>query len=418
MSIQFSSITADNGQQFVTVLVDGQMQPPVDNTHPNFSHIIAICTASMAGEPVDTQAFIDLFDVAATVTRKFERLTERVAVKDGVITLDGDPVNGALQEQILSFVDAGEDFGPLVDFYEKLLTNPLGDVREGLYTWLNAQGQQGAVTITDDGDLLGYKGVYEAEPEWRKDETTVYVPSRRGEGVVNGRDVSSNELIEQVIGDVVEMPRSKVLHEPSRECGTGLHIGTWDYASTFGDGTTLLVRFSPRDIVSLPDSNSSWKLRVCRYTVVDVVDEALTVPVYQTAEPQDDAGEIDVVFPDEVKFGLDEDQIDERDIVFGNPDANGDVLEVGDTIEIESWDGTYETVVTGFDEDGDPLYDDEDGDEENDYADNVTKVHGKGGPTSQAAKGRGLNPAQDPKTGRFVQGRPGSSRDTSTGRFA
>jgi hypothetical protein len=45
------------------------------------------------------------------------------------------------------------------------------------------------------------------------------------------------------------------------------------------------------------------------------------------------------------------------------------------------------------------------------------RKHGRGGPTSEAAKGRGRNPAQD-TLGRFSAGRPGSQRDASTGRFA
>lgn len=288
--ISFNVAEAENGQKFVTVFANGVLTQPADDTHPNFAHIVASCEAAFRGEDIDPQDVLDLFDVAATVSAKFERLSDRVSVKNGVILLDGDPVHGTLQDQILAFLDAGEDFAPLVNFYEKLLTNPLGDVRAGLYDWIQGQTAEGALTITPEGNLLGYKSVHTADPEWRTDETVVYRPSRRGEGVVNGRDVSVTEFIEQVPGDVVEMPRSKVLHSPSQECGDGLHIGTWNYAKGFQGDTVLLVEFNPRDIVSLPDRNSSWKLRVCRYTVVKTVNEPLDVPVYATAVDPSEPG--------------------------------------------------------------------------------------------------------------------------------
>ena len=282
MSIQFTRFENEvTGAEALTVFIPGRgIMPPVDDTHPNYAAIKAACQDAFDDLPVDADAVADLFDVAEHVARKFERLSDRVTVKNGTLFVDGDPIHGTLQEQILQFLDAGEDFAPLVEFYEKLLTNPLGDVRAGVYDWINGQRKEGNFTITPDGDILGYKSVTTAKPEWRTDEDEVFVPSQRGEGIVNGRDVAPDQFIEQVVGDVVEMPRSRVLNAPSVACGDGLHIGTDHYAKGFTGDTVMLVKFSPRDIVSLPDSNATWKLRVCRYEVVGTVDEPLEVPVY------------------------------------------------------------------------------------------------------------------------------------------
>jgi hypothetical protein len=396
--IQFSHIKTESESQpdHVVVFIPGKgLQPPVASDHPSYKAILGACMASMKGESVDEAELIDLFDIGATITRKFQRLSDRVTVKGDNVLLDGDPVHGTLQEQILDFLSAGEDFGPLVNFYEKLLTNPLGDVRDGLYDWIDGGRKDGPLTITPEGNILGYKSVHSATPEWRTDETTVYRPSRRGEGIVNGRDVTASEFIEQVAGDVVEMPRSKVLNAPSQACGDGLHIGTWGYANGFQGDTVMLVEFSPRDIVSLPDSNSAWKLRVCRYTVIRPVDEPLSVPVYQTREQ----------VTEESRVGI--------DLSF---DSLDDEFEVGDRVEDD--DGDQGTVVD-FDSEGDPVveYDNENFGVEPVYSYQLAKIHGKGGPTSQATKGNGRNPAQDDK-GRFSNGRPGSSRDASTGRFS
>ncbi len=400
--------------EFITVYAPGRDPLPADNSHVNFDAIKTACIAAAKGESVDPDEVVDLFDIGATVEREFQRLTERVAVQHGQITLDGDPVDGSLQEQILDFLDAGEDFGPLVNFYEKLATNPLGDVQAGLFDWIRAQRESGPLTITPDGDVIGYKAVLVQKPEWRETDGDVYVPSRRGEGTVNGIDVKRDQFIEQIDGDVVEMPRSKVLHAPSQMCGDGLHIGNYGYASTFlgsrPNTRVLLVKFSPRDIVSLPDSNSSWKLRVCRYTIVGTTDAALDTPLYLTAadvaNAEDEAAEQGL----DLNLSLD-----------GN-------LAVGDrVVDYDDDEGTIEE-----DEDGDLVlvYDDttfgsvpvEDGMvREGSFITTVTRngqrIHGKGGPTSLAARGNGRNPAQDEK-GRFSNGRPGSTRNASTGRFA
>lgn len=419
--IQFSHVRSQSDSQpdHVVVFIPGKgLQPPVSSDHPSYKAILAACAASMNGEHVDEAELHDLFDVGATITRKFQRLTERVAISDaGVLTLDGDPVHGTLQEQILEFVDAGEDFEPLVNFYEKLVTNPLGDVREGLYSWIKGQRDGGTLTITKDGDLLGYKSVHSATPEWRKDQTLVYRPSRRGEGVVNGRDVARSEYIEQTAGDVVEMPRSRVLNAPSQACGDGLHIGTWTYAERFQGDTVLLVRFSPRDIVSLPDSNSTWKLRVCRYTVVGPVDGPLDVPLYLTPDEQAEQersvnydltdDEYDDLFEDDEDIDLTLDSgLTAGDRVEDEDGDRGTVIDTGCGLEVE-YDSELSNATVNPDGSG------EFGGER---ALTFARIHGKGGPTSQATKGSGRNPAQDDK-GRFSNGRPGSQRDSGTGRF-
>jgi hypothetical protein len=334
--LQYSILSQDD-EAVITVIVPGDPNSPyvAQSDHPNFQAIVV-------GVTQGDESVVRLFDIAAEVEQRFQRLSERVAVKNGTVLLDGDPVHGTLQEQIIDFMEADEDFGPLVEFYEKLLTNPLGDVRDGLYTWIGGQRANGNFTITAEGDILGYKSVERATPEWRTDESVVYRPSRRGEGIVNGRDVSPEEYIEQVPGDVVEMPRSRVLHAPSQACGDGLHIGTYAYASTFyGGNTVMLVKFSPRDIVSLPDSNSTWKLRVCRYEVIEIVDEPLQVPVWSpegVEAPVEAYGSGEYVEPGEAaEFKVGDRVIDpdgDAGVIVSGPDEDGDYqvrLDMGGT---------------------------------------------------------------------------------------
>lgn len=292
---QFSLIkTTDD--QYVTVFIPGRDPLPANASHPNFKAIVAACAASTTGEitDADVDGLVDLFDVAAAVQRKFQRLSERVSVEGNEILLDGEPVHNSLTKQILAFMDEGEDFEPLVNFYEKLLTNPLHGVRETLYGWLEGQmGDESKVTICEDGDLVGYKGVWVREGGYR--------PSKMNTTPIRVSDtlVPVGEYATQNVGDVVEMPRAAV-DAPSHECGVGLHVGTWNYAKTFGP-VCLKVKFSPRDVVSAPDANASWKVRVIRYTVLEVVEDsqAHASAVYRPM----DAGSHDYEWDDESDHG-------------------------------------------------------------------------------------------------------------------
>jgi hypothetical protein len=398
----------DDGSANVALFLDGEAYL-AHSSHPNYKAIITALSNDDLSADYDA-----LFDTGKMVQAKFEKalaqvadqdLSERVSVRGGEVTLDGDPVSGSLEDQILAFVEAGEDFGSLVHFYEKLVTNPLGNVRQGVYDWAKANG----LTITSDGNLLGYKSVAWDEAKGKGRPSHVSAQADR----VNGVEVTNGEYMWIGPGDTVEMPRSKVLNAPSQDCGTGLHIGTFTYASGFyGGNTVLLVEFNPRDIVSLPDSASTWKLRVCRFKVVSVVTEALDVPVYATGaeESPEAAGDIDLVdglrvVDDEGDAGTVREQFDGSfqvefdDDRYGNVSIEADEVGEGLAFEVEEADEVIEAVPDR-------------------RVGSSDRRHGKGGKHSKAAEGNGLNPAQDPTSGQFVAGRPNSARDRSTGRFA
>lgn len=470
--INFRLSSDEDGTQAISVF-DGTDVVSAADDHPNFEQIKALCLDSLNGEAVELEDITSLFDVAQAVAAYFEPLSDRVSVRGGQVFFDNDPVSGPLEEQIVAFLEAGEDFEPLVNLYENLASNPLGDVREGLFAWIVGQKKEGNFTITRKGNIVGYKSVRAAAPEWRENEQQpVYVPSRRGAGIVNGIEVGPQQFIEQVVGDVVEMPRSKVLHAPSQACGDGLHIGTYAYAKSFTGDTVLAVEFSPRDIVSLPDSNSDWKLRVCRYEVLEAVDEPYDEALFgrvedslfapdEAPEPEVPVTDARITVGDRVRvteaykhdgalgktgvvkaidalawpIGVEMDDPEAARVGLWRFDAHElekitepeDLdLSVGDTVE--DVDGDV-GVITEVLEDGEVTVDyygntntaegfsapftstcDQD-------ADSLKRIHGKGGPTSQEAKGRGKHPAQD-SLGRFSGGRPGSQRDSSTGRFA
>lgn len=256
-NLQYSLIR-NSGGEVITVFANGNMYSALD-THPNW-------TAIKAGVEADDANVIDLFDIGVTAQARFEKLSDRVSVKSGKVYFDNQPTHNALTEQVVRFIEDGqEDFGPLVEFFEKVQSNPNEHSREQLYSWLDVHD----FTILPNGNFVGYKGV--------RVNGDSYESISHGTAISDG--VEYTGAIPNPIGAVVEMPRDAVQHDPSVGCHTGLHVGTWSYASGFAQGAVLKVEVNPRDVVSVPTDCNHQKLRTCRYTVLEVIDAPVDGPL-------------------------------------------------------------------------------------------------------------------------------------------
>lgn len=247
----------------ITAFIDGEMYT-ASNDHPNWDSIV---TGAISGD----EGIADLFDVAETVSKRFEQLTERVSVRNGQIYFDGDELDRAETKQIVRFLDDGvDDWEPLVLFLEKVQTNPNEHSREQLYSWLEHHD----FPIDSDGDIIAYKGVKVVDDGYRS--------ISQGKAIVDGEEHSG--AIPNNVGSVVEMPRSEVHHDPSTGCSRGLHAGSWDYASGFAQGAVLTVKINPRDVVSVPTDCDWAKVRVCRYIVTGVTESEHTSAYWSSAD--------------------------------------------------------------------------------------------------------------------------------------
>lgn len=244
MSFAYQIAEVD-GRRAVTVFYDGEVFQASDD-RPDFD---ALVEKARAGDA----SVLEMFDPATTITKRFVRLTDRVTLRNGQVCFDGDPLDDSVTKAIVSAIEEGtDDWAPLVNFIEKLYQNPNEHSRKQLYRWLATH----KFTIAADGDVLGYKQV-------RMDGLSQH----SGFAIVD--DVEVNGNVPNKVGSIIEMPRSKVTFDPSVGCSYGLHVGTWDYASTFmSGGQMLLIKFNPRDVVSVPTDSSDQKVRVCRYRVV------------------------------------------------------------------------------------------------------------------------------------------------------
>lgn len=256
------NLTYDDGEPSSIVVVAGGKVYPATADHPKFAMIVAECkdwesrSNRLSEQKQRVARIVDLFDRAEAIGNRFAQLSERVKVMAGRVYFDGTAVDNALSRLIVKFLDAEQDFMPLVNFMEKIETNPNPHSREHLFRWL----QKHDYSLCPDGDFTAYKAV-----------KTDGKSSHSGKAIVNNEWMEGNIL--WAPGTVVEMPRDEVAFDPSRGCSTGLHVGNWQFASTFlsGPKKMLSIKINPRDVVSVPTESNDEKMRVCRARVLDVV---------------------------------------------------------------------------------------------------------------------------------------------------
>lgn len=246
------SLTSIDGEEFLLVLTPDGPQTATVASHTNFEELVSACRAG-------DESVYELLEVGRAIEKKFADLDDvvngRIAVRGGQVYYDDDVLDNVVAEKILQFFNAQEDFTPLAHYVENIMANPNAHSREQFYRWL----EHNQFPISDDGCIVGYKSVRKTEGG--------YESHSAGHAFVNGSEVHGH--VPQNVGDVVTMPRSEVAHDPNVACHTGLHVGTWEYASTFGSNRVImLVKINPRDVVSVPHDCTSQKVRVCRYEVI------------------------------------------------------------------------------------------------------------------------------------------------------
>lgn len=299
------SLTEDaKGKSLALFYADGDSET-IPETHVSFQPIIDLL---ITGQATD-EKIRDLTGVLETVARKMSVLSERVTVDGTSIYFDGDPLAGELSEVIKAlFAEGTTDFKPLVNFLEKAKTNPSLSSVDDLYRWI----KNGDLVIDPDGDIIAYKGVQVIDG--------VSHSISHGSAFVNGEKVTG--AIPNRPGSVITMPRSEVDPQSEHYCSTGLHAGTYSYASSFARGRLILVKFNPRDVVSCPTDSNNQKLRISRYVVLSEIEHRLQTAYYQTSisdfpdDEEDDEDDYDYkedFFEDDEEFLDDEEDLDDEE---------------------------------------------------------------------------------------------------------
>lgn len=275
--INFQLVSEDGERNLVLVDGEGNILPPIHDSHSNFSKILELLISEAYLDDPDQEDYLmQLIDIERSVKKKFDKLSDRVSVAGGKVHFDNEPVDSSITRQIVRFLDEDLDFMPLVYFFEKIQTNPNEHSKRMLYDWLAARD----FTITSTGDFIGYKGV-------NKSVDGSLVSGYAGKAIVDGEEKDGH--IPNEVGSTIEMPRNEVVHDPHDGCSYGLHVGTYGYARSYANGAMLKVVVNPRDVVSVPVDGAGEKMRVCRYSVVEVIDapETSALSSYGRSEERD-----------------------------------------------------------------------------------------------------------------------------------
>ena len=261
-----------------TVVLGGQPFQ-YDHTHPEYN---GLCECVMAS---DEDEFVKLFNTGTVIENWSEGNFE---FRDGFLYYEDEQVASQPTERIINMLKNGWDHQPMLAYLDRLYQNVSNRAVQESYTWCSHKG----LPISDDGMLIGYKGVSIYQGDDRTDK--------------NGRPLTAGDHVDRYtgnsfrnnIGDECSMNRRKVSDNCNEGCAAGLHVGTYEYANDWAgsDGVVLLVKFDPADIVSVPTDCNYSKMRVSKYTVVAIAREQLEEEVYMEDEYEDDYYETEVDF--------------------------------------------------------------------------------------------------------------------------
>lgn len=221
----------------------------------------------------------DVSRFAKEITEDYLFLDEDIKIEGASLYFDSQKLDSTASTIIIDQLMTNNKIPrkTLINFLTKLYKNTSSFVRSQFLPWLAFTTKTGNTlfTIAPDGDVLGYKG-------FTLNSKKEMVSVNSGYAEVNG--VPHNGQIRNLPGDTITMPRSMVQDDPSVACSTGLHIGTFEYASGFAGNHMMLVKFNPEDIVSVPTDCDGQKIRVCRYEVIGRIEKPIKGGFLKTNE--------------------------------------------------------------------------------------------------------------------------------------
>ena len=271
-------------------VVIGTQSHQFDHTHPEYDNLRACVMEGQQDE------FLELIDTASVIEDWSEGNFE---MRDGFLFYEDEQVASQPTQRICDLVKGGHDHKPMLAYLDRLYQNVSNRAVTESYDWCSHKG----LPITPDGHLVGYKGV------------GIY----RGENTVDkmGRPLEDGDLVDKHTGksfrnnvaDECSMNRRRVSDDCTQGCASGLHVGTYEYASSWAgnDGKVVLVKFDPADIVSVPTDCEFQKMRVSNYTVIGIARDIIEEEVYD----EYDAEAMSEAFMVEYHLDDDEDEYDD-----------------------------------------------------------------------------------------------------------
>lgn len=221
-----------------------------DQTHKNYDKLVECVRKKLPYEE-----FLKLHNSSESINSWGNGV---FSVVNGFIEYKGRQIVSSLSQRILSMIEDGFDYQPMLRFVENLYDNPSQRCLAELYKFLEHK----KLPITDDGCFIGWKGVSVADSEFT---------DRMGRRVVKGQlvDKYTGKSFRNEPGDLNEMSRNQVCDDPEIGCSGGLHIGSFEYAKDWSS-TVVVCKVNPRDVVSVARDCGFQKLRCCKYEVLSL----------------------------------------------------------------------------------------------------------------------------------------------------
>jgi len=218
--------------------------------NPNWSKIEAAIKAR------DEKALIKAISIKESIQAFGDGVKGRgdITIQNDNIFYRGEKLFGEDVNRIISYLKDGYPEESMINFLEAKLRNPSPESVASLYMFLENRG----MPLTDNGTVLGYKGVDED-----------YFSKNTGKEPLIKGNRDDRGKIRNKVGDVIWMDRRYVCADNSQGWAGGLHIGSQNYATDWAGsgGRVMVVEFSPEHVVSVPTSEHE-KLRVHKYRVV------------------------------------------------------------------------------------------------------------------------------------------------------
>ena len=265
-----------------TVVVNGK-SVTFDPTHPEYSGLTECVKTGDADE------FTELIETGHVIENWSEGDFQ---FTDGFLFYEDEPVRNVITNRIVQMIKEGWDHKPMLTFLENLYENVSHRAVNEFYDWIQHKG----LAITPDGYILGYKGVavYSGPEQTDMDGNLL----KEGDLVDRYTGVSHRNNV----GDSPGMKRRRVDDNCNNGCGSGLHAGTFEYASSWAgsDGKVILVKIDPRDVVSIPVDCDFQKLRCHKYEVVSIAREIIESAVVEDYYDDEEEDYLDELEDDDV----------------------------------------------------------------------------------------------------------------------
>ena len=281
---------------------DGPNYVDIGRDHPNFAKVANLLS--------NGGSFEEVKELTCIVSAISSASDGKIKVGDGVVYYNGEIVNNAVVDAIFDYQSMGLPISPIVNFLENLMKNPSKNSIDQLWKFV----EHHKLPLTEDGCLLAYKAV-----------RSTYM------------DKYSN-TIDNSIGKVIKMDRSKISDDPNHHCAQGLHVGGLKYSgpegwySSNGD-ICVIFKVKPSDVICVPHDHDATKVRVCEYEVVKDYCKILKSTVYDCNYDECECDEYDDEYFDEfipqigsLVSGTDVDGVHVAGEVITEPDEDGFVI--------------------------------------------------------------------------------------------